>query len=280
MNTDELLTKLANEFRYWPVLHSAKEQLPNLPEPWRWEVVNVATLGQQLIARKDDCCIGRIHWEKRREELINEPDDADAPEWAEWVAQDEDGEWCWYVEKPHTYVNGWSAISRKARASFGKAPAGHDWRKTLRRISREERPVKRQAADGVNTETVNPDGSVTSTMVNPPQRHVYDRAKGKATAAMPPIESRVRVSPRKFTPFPTEDVASEHDPVNHPSHYMLFPGIESIDIIQRSLTPEQFAGFCMGNALKYRLRAGEKGDAVEDLGKANWYRDKLKEVSE
>lgn len=66
-----------------------------------------------------------------------------------------------------------------------------------------------------------------------------------------------------------------HNPVTNPKHYNLFPGQQSIDVIQAALTPEEFAGFCKGNALKYRLRAGEKGDATEDLAKANWYRDRL-----
>lgn len=70
----------------------------------------------------------------------------------------------------------------------------------------------------------------------------------------------------------------EPDPVNHPKHYKLFPDLEAIDVIQRSLTPEEFAGYCKGNALKYRLRAGEKGDANQDLAKSNWYRDKLVSV--
>lgn len=69
---------------------------------------------------------------------------------------------------------------------------------------------------------------------------------------------------------------STHDPVNNPKHYDLFPGQQSIDVIRAALSPEEFAGFCKGNALKYRLRAGEKGDAAEDLAKANWYRDLLR----
>ncbi len=73
---------------------------------------------------------------------------------------------------------------------------------------------------------------------------------------------------------------STHDPVNNPKHYDLFPGKQSIDVIQAALTPEEFAGFCKGNALKYRLRAGEKGDAAQDLAKANWYRDRLWESLE
>ena len=56
------------------------------------------------------------------------------------------------------------------------------------------------------------------------------------------------------------------DPVNHPSHYKGANGIESIDVI------ESFSlGFCLGNAVKYILRAGKKDDRKQDLAKAIWY---------
>lgn len=68
---------------------------------------------------------------------------------------------------------------------------------------------------------------------------------------------------------------SKHDAVNNPKHYDLFPDMQSIDIIESSLTEEEFAGFLKANILKYRLRAGEKGDAEQCIAKANWYRDRL-----
>lgn len=67
-----------------------------------------------------------------------------------------------------------------------------------------------------------------------------------------------------------------HDPVTNPAHYDMFPGMQSIDVIQAALSPEEFQGYCKGNALKYRLRAGEKGDPLQCIAKANWYRDKLR----
>lgn len=55
------------------------------------------------------------------------------------------------------------------------------------------------------------------------------------------------------------------DMVNHPPHYTAHPsGIEAITIC------EHF-NFCVGNAIKYLWRAGLKGDALEDLKKAEWY---------
>lgn len=66
------------------------------------------------------------------------------------------------------------------------------------------------------------------------------------------------------------------DPVNHPDHYTA-GGIEVIDVLKAKLTPEQFTGFCLGNAIKYTLRAGHKGIAAEDtdLAKARWYLNRI-----
>ena len=71
-----------------------------------------------------------------------------------------------------------------------------------------------------------------------------------------------------------------HDPVNKPQHYDLFPGTQAIDVIQSALTPEEFNGYLKGNALKFRLRAGRKGDPVIDLNKADWYRNRLLQETE
>lgn len=58
---------------------------------------------------------------------------------------------------------------------------------------------------------------------------------------------------------------TEHNPVNHPSHYNSHPsGVECIDIVEHM-------PFNVGNAIKYLWRAGLKGDAVEDMRKAIWY---------
>ena len=67
----------------------------------------------------------------------------------------------------------------------------------------------------------------------------------------------------------------KHDEVNNPKHYDLFPGEQSIDLIEKCLTPEEFKGFLKGNCLKYRIRAGNKGDLKQDIAKADWYQSKL-----
>lgn len=64
--------------------------------------------------------------------------------------------------------------------------------------------------------------------------------------------------------------------VRKPSHYQVFDGVESIEIIARSMTVSEFRGFCMGNVLKYRLRAGKKSELAtmeKDLNKAAFYQE-------
>ena len=53
--------------------------------------------------------------------------------------------------------------------------------------------------------------------------------------------------------------------------------IEPIAVIRAFLTPEEMKGFLKGNILKYRLRAGMKGSALQDIGKAEQYEKWLKE---
>ncbi len=54
----------------------------------------------------------------------------------------------------------------------------------------------------------------------------------------------------------------------NPDHYKS-GGLESIEVI------EAFSlGFCLGNVIKYVLRAGKKDDIVQDLKKARWYLDR------
>ena len=53
------------------------------------------------------------------------------------------------------------------------------------------------------------------------------------------------------------------DPVNHPSHYTCYEH----EVIELSSQ----LSFCMGNVVKYILRADHKGKKTEDLRKALWY---------
>jgi hypothetical protein len=113
MSRDELLTKVAME-------HS--------PEDW----------GEADTWTYDEHEYGWNEYQLRRTELINKPSWDDAPEWAEWLAQDEDGDWWWYecpIEVDDLDEEEWveehGVDGRLVRATSGTTPAGHDWRDTL-----------------------------------------------------------------------------------------------------------------------------------------------------
>lgn len=76
----------------------------------------------------------------RKAELQNKPSWADAPEWAEWLCQSDDGMWFWLAREPRLNDAGWETnhVSRSAYAA-GDQVEEHiigDWRDTL-----ERRPV-------------------------------------------------------------------------------------------------------------------------------------------
>lgn len=71
-------------------------------------------------------------------------------------------------------------------------------------------------------------------------------------------------------PWETDNTSKDtHDAVNHPNHYCQ-GGIECIDAIQASMTPEGFQDYCKGNVMKYVWRWRDKA-GVQDLKKAAVY---------
>ena len=64
--------------------------------------------------------------------------------------------------------------------------------------------------------------------------------------------------------------------VNHPDHYNSGQ-YEVMDVIEDAGFGEDF---CLGNALKYILRAKHKENYIEDIKKAHWYLEYLIQRSE
>lgn len=90
--------------------------------------------------------------------------------------------------------------------------------------------------------------------------------------AMDPRKSKLEKP--EVTPTDDQPSAESIEGVTKPSHYMLFDDIEAIEVIARSMTREQFKGYCLGNILKYRLRAGKKSELAyleKDMAKAGFY---------
>lgn len=66
--------------------------------------------------------------------------------------------------------------------------------------------------------------------------------------------------------------------VNSPAHYAAQGDIECIDAMESMLSREEIIGYLRGNSFKYRWRCRDKGNAVKDLRKAQWYENRLLEL--
>ena len=76
-----------------------------------------------------------------------------------------------------------------------------------------------------------------------------------------------------------EFVSEPSEMVNHPAHYAN-RAYETIDVIEDTLTSEQFIGMLLGNAMKYLSRCQAKGNMIQDVMKAVWYLDRLTDTLE
>lgn len=72
--------------------------------------------------------------------MSNKPNWIDAPEWAMWLAQDKNGDWCHFLEKPIQGLFHWipreipeagDAFEYADEGSIGKHPSNIDWKETL-----------------------------------------------------------------------------------------------------------------------------------------------------
>lgn len=56
----------------------------------------------------------------------------DAPTWAQWLAQDEDGEWNWFSEKPRANTLAEPGYWLGGNWMWaGPSPVSEDWNRTL-----------------------------------------------------------------------------------------------------------------------------------------------------
>jgi hypothetical protein len=68
-------------------------------------------------------------------------------------------------------------------------------------------------------------------------------------------------------------MTEQFDAIKNPKHYSILDGVESIQIIASAMTVDEWRGFCLGNIIKYRLRAGNKDKLEQDIGKADYYKE-------
>lgn len=91
-----------------------------------------------------DVC-SRDEFNQRKAELQNKPSWNEAPEWANWLAQDNDGQWVWYKTKPLVEGNEFDGGERLLGLDFGKVIG--NWQDTL-----EQRPTTTEKDEPVKYE--------------------------------------------------------------------------------------------------------------------------------
>lgn len=70
--------------------------------------------------------------------------------------------------------------------------------------------------------------------------------------------------------YPMRNTDQKQNAVINPNHYDMM-GANTIEILAAAMTKKEWRGFCLGNTLKYRIRAGKKDDLKQDIDKANNY---------
>jgi hypothetical protein len=103
----------------------------------------------------------------------------------------------------------------------------------------------------------------SATMYRPPKAEPLPKPKPMPEPELPKSEIT------KPQPLPK----AANDPVNHPQHYMLPGGSETIDVIE-DVCGDGVDEYYRGNIIKYICRYKQKGGA-ESLRKARWYLDRL-----
>ena len=95
------------------------------------------------------------------------------------------------------------------------------------------------------------------------------------------METMIEDWKEKFNGMSDSDFQSDRmeEIVNNPRHYTV-GGYEAIDVIEAKLTPDEYRGWCKGNALKYLMRANYKGHHDQDCEKAQFFIKELCDVLE
>lgn len=177
MSNETDLDWLARNVHEWPLI--APKVIPDGDKLFEFGATFCAD-HVDIYGRFPGCgySITKAEWLARRAELQNKPSWALAPEWAEWLAQDEDGEWKWLAGLPGKYVDGWTAVKIKGCC---EGMALGDWRDTL-----EKRPEQDEFEPFVSVED-NQEQDMTQQQEVKQDNGWYDRGE------LPPVGARVNV---------------------------------------------------------------------------------------
>lgn len=165
------------------------------------------------------------------------------PEWANWVARDEDGVLYAFKSKPLQYEKGtWIPQLIDGTMEYSHIEETDDTFSPVKWTDEEPTNMKRvRESVGMLAEELN-------RIINA-KAHGYD------------------------------ELPTVPDIINEPNHYKGKHGVETIDVIRNFGNDDMIAGFYWGNAIKYMTRYRSK-NGLEDLKKARKNLDWLIEHTE
>ncbi len=158
--------------------------------------VNVnCEIGRGVVGIRKDLgkLFSKAEWLAKRAELQNKPSWDEAPEWANWLAQDNDGEWCWRENKLIKLSR--TFHSKEGRFDYtNRGEVLGNWQDTL-----EERPEKHTFVDieGVEREMTESQAKALHAAMNSGLHPVDDFASQEQPQwngeGLPPVGCECRI---------------------------------------------------------------------------------------
>lgn len=99
-------------------------------------------------------------------------------------------------------------------------------------------------------------------------------------SALANLRERLTGVPEYLKAAPQETVAPKASDVQIGGTHYRDKKVQPWDAMEAWMSPEQFAGFLRGNAIKYLARSDDKGDTLTDIRKCIHYAQKLVELLE
>jgi hypothetical protein len=177
------------------------------------------------------------------------------PEWANWLARDEDGELWAYSDRPFKRIDMWDGdyyldINREIEET-------DDTFSHVKWTDEEPTSVKSLIKEFL-------DKSESLRELGEALTRNWEAEHGKPSVAE---YNQWQITQAKAHGYDELPELSNPDIINEPNHYKGKHGIETIDVIRNFGDDDMVAGFYWGNAIKYMTRYRKK-NGLEDLKKA------------
>mgnify|MGYP006440564041 CR=1 FL=1 len=202
----------------------------------------------------------------------------DAPDWANWLAQDADGRWYWFENPPliiddHIYQE-WVKPSGKHQYTYQQSKV-FNWKLAL-----EERPSNMKPKSNNNVENCGP-AEVKDLRGKVSIDGAYDNEPNTTVFQGMPILGHNYKNPNPLDNIQIDPVYvsqdQEFDEVENPSHYKEGRQFEVIEVLEDNIcrAPDPVKGSHQWQVLRYGMRLWDKDTPLKNARKAKWYLNRL-----